>query len=194
MGFWLCFLRPTSYRQRTIKAYAYWISYEGYQNVLTALRNDVGAIVWKGKRQRYYKVKPIDKILPRQIMRCAAAAAASTTIDSPKKKTVTDYSNAAVRIVSSPCFFRAPMLTSQIHTKWDPSFCDSTEYQLRYTTTTTKKKNTNEGDAARDETTNPWSELWLTETERKIIEYHQSTGNWLTVKELALQQQAQTTT
>ena len=189
-----CFLRPTSYRQQTIKAYAYWISYEGYQNVLTALRNDVGAIVWKGKRQRYYKVKPIDKILPRQILRCATATAASTTTDSPDRNTATDSANAAVRIVSAPCFFRAPMLTSQIHTKWDPSFCDSTEYQLRYTTNT-KNRNKNEDDAAnKDETTNPWSELWLTETERKIIEHHQSTGNWLTVKELVLQQQAQTTT
>ena len=153
----------------------------------------MGAIVWKGKRQRYYKVKPIDKILPRQILRCAtAAAAASTATDSPERKTATDSANAAVRIVSAPCFFRAPMLTSQIHTKWDPSFCNSTEYQLQYTTNT-KNRNKNEDDAASDDT-NPWSKLWLTKTERKIIEHHQSTGNWLTVKELALQQQAQTTT
>ncbi|KAL3909973.1 MAG: hypothetical protein SGILL_007875, partial [Bacillariaceae sp.] len=49
-------------------AYAYWISKQGYERLMESLRNDVGAMLWKGKRMRHYLVKPIDKILPRQIM------------------------------------------------------------------------------------------------------------------------------
>jgi hypothetical protein len=37
-------------------AYAYWISSEGYDCVLENLRRDVGALLWKGKRARYYQV------------------------------------------------------------------------------------------------------------------------------------------
>eukprot|EP00546_Thalassionema_frauenfeldii_P003912 CAMPEP_0178921552 /NCGR_PEP_ID=MMETSP0786-20121207/15629_1 /TAXON_ID=186022 /ORGANISM="Thalassionema frauenfeldii, Strain CCMP 1798" /LENGTH=198 /DNA_ID=CAMNT_0020595753 /DNA_START=115 /DNA_END=712 /DNA_ORIENTATION=- len=48
-------------------AYAYWISKEGYNALMEKLRHDVGAIVWKGKRMRQYIIKPIDKVMPRQI-------------------------------------------------------------------------------------------------------------------------------
>jgi hypothetical protein len=35
-------------------AYAYWISKQGYEHVLSELQNDVGSLLWKGKRARYY--------------------------------------------------------------------------------------------------------------------------------------------
>ena len=47
--------------------YAYWISHDAYRIILQTLQNDIGAILWKGKRMRYYHVKPIDKVIPRII-------------------------------------------------------------------------------------------------------------------------------
>jgi hypothetical protein len=35
-------------------AYAYWISKQGYEHVLNELQQDVGSILWKSKRARYY--------------------------------------------------------------------------------------------------------------------------------------------
>jgi hypothetical protein len=93
--------------------YAYWISKDAYEAVMDVLRKDVGALLWRSKRMRYYQVKPIDKILPRQI----SAA----------------FDGSAVLIPRAPAFFRAPMLTSKIHAQWDPAFCKSTEYQLQQT-------------------------------------------------------------
>ena len=48
--------------------YAYWISHDAYRIILQTLQNDIGAILWKGKRMRYYHVKPIDKVIPRIII------------------------------------------------------------------------------------------------------------------------------
>ncbi len=126
-------------------AYAYWISRKGYETLMETLRSDVGAMVWKGKRMRNYAVKPIDKILPRQTLR--------------------KFGPTAVQISTHPAFFRAPMLTSKIHTKWDPGFCESTEYQLQQTCL-------------------KWDDLWLTTTERKIVQHHKDFGKWLTIREL----------
>ena len=126
-------------------AYAYWMSNEGYESLMETLRNDVGAILWKGKRQRHYSVKPIDKILPRQ--------------------TIANFGSSSVQISSQPAFFRAPMLTSKIHSKWDPGFCDATEYQLQ----------SNNLD---------WYNLSLTDTEREIVSHHKNSGKWITEMEL----------
>jgi hypothetical protein len=122
-------------------AYAYWISPEGYQSLLDRLRKDVGAMLWRGKRMRYYSVKPIDKILPRLTMAA--------------------FGNDSVHIPTHPAFFRAPMLTSKIHTQWDPEFCKSTEYQLRH--------------CGLD-----WTDLWLSEKERAVVAHRIETGEWLT--------------
>ena len=65
----------------------------------------------KSKRMKTYKVKPIDKILPRRI------------------SSQSDHNN-NVWISKIPCFFRAPMLHSTIHPQWDIGFCQSTERQL----------------------------------------------------------------
>jgi hypothetical protein len=126
-------------------SYAYWMSKAAYESMLYTLRHDVGAMLWKGKRMRTYSVKPIDKMLPRQTMAA--------------------FGKQSVHITTHPAFFRAPMLTSKIHTKWDPEFCKSTEFQLRH--------------ADLD-----WSKLWLSDTEREIVNHHQSNGQWLTPAEL----------
>jgi hypothetical protein len=125
-------------------AYAYWMSKEAYESMLHTLQLDVGAMLWKGKRMRVYAVKPVDKILPRI--------------------TQEHFGPPSVHIATHPAFFRAPMLTSKIHTRWDPDFCRSTEFQLGHTDL-------------------DWSKLWLVETEREIVNHHQSTGNWLTPAE-----------
>ena len=100
----------------------------------------------KGKRMRFYSVKPIDKILPRQ--------------------TISAFGKNSVHISTHPAFFRAPMLTSKIHTQWDPEFCKSTEYQL--------------GKSSME-----WSDLWLTRNEQEVITHRQATGEWLTIAKLS---------
>lgn len=134
-------------------AYAYWISPDAYEAVLSALSNDVGALLWKMKSARYYTVKPIDKILPRLVMQ--------------------HFGPSSVMITTKPAFFRAPMLTSKIHAQWDPEFCQSTAYQL----TQTKLS---------------WSNLWLTESERRVVEHHRATGEWLTPAQLESAEQSAT--
>lgn len=56
-------------------------------------------------------------------------------------------------------------LSSKIHTKWDPEFCKSTEYQLTQCSLN-------------------WNDLFLTETERLIVEHRVSSGSWKTEREL----------
>lgn len=126
-------------------AYAYWISEEGYSALLKKLRCDVGAMLWKGKRMRQYMVKPIDKVIPRQV--------------------IAALSQESIHVTKKPAFFRAPMLTSKIHSKWDPMFCSSTQYQLCKTSLT-------------------WLDLWLTEVEKEIVEHHIQTGEWLTASQM----------
>jgi hypothetical protein len=128
-------------------AYCYWMSARGYEYLMNDLRNDVGKMLWKGKRQRYYAVKPIDKILPRL--------------------TKAAFGHQSVHIATHPAFFRAPMLTSKIHTQFDPEFCKSTEYQLRR--------------GGLD-----WSDLWLSDAERKIVDHRKAKGEWLTLAQLEL--------
>lgn len=114
-------------------------------SVLQRLRIDVGALLFRGNRARYYFVKPIDKIVPRQV--------AAT------------YGAASVQLSTHPSFYRAPMLTSKIHTKWDPEFCKSTEYQLRQTGL-------------------DWSDLWLSEIELQVVRHAEKSGEWLTPAQL----------
>jgi hypothetical protein len=72
-----------------------------------------------------------------------------------------------VQLARQPAFFRAPMLTSQIHTQWDPEFCKSTTYQLQQS-----------GLA--------WTDLSLTCVEEQIVRHAMQTGVWLTPAEWRL--------
>lgn len=121
--------------------YAYWMSKEGYEAVLDVLRSDVGAMLFKNKRARCYTVKPVDKIFPRQLLN--------------------RFGPNAVQLVTHPAFFRAPMLTSQIHSQWDPEFCKSSEYQLQQTGLS-------------------WDDLNLTPVEKRVVNHRNKSGQWVT--------------
>jgi hypothetical protein len=125
-------------------SYGYYLSREGYEMFLSALQNDVGAMLRKGKRARHYTVKPIDKILPRLILEMASA----------------NNNPHAVHLPSHPAVFRAPMLASRIHAKYDPEFCKSTSYQL-------------------DRTGLAWADLWLSPNERDAVRHRERTGSWI---------------
>lgn len=129
-------------------AYAYWVSQDGYNALLQRLQRDVGAILWKGKRMRVYQVKPIDKVMPRQVI----AAADTRTV---------------VHVSRQPAFFRAPMLTSKIHAQWDPEFCKSTQFQLSHSHLTWQDLSLTELEQriVAHEEANPGE--WLTVTEMK---------------------------
>lgn len=127
-------------------AYAYWISSQGLDCLLSSLRNDVGSLLWKGKRMRCHVVKPIDKVLPRQI--------------------ISLFGQQSVHVTTHPAFFRAPMLSSKLHSQWDAEFCKSTSYQLECTGLN-------------------WSDLWLTNEEEAVIEHSKKSCAWLTMEKLA---------
>jgi len=148
-------------------AFAYWVSKEGYEALIESLQKDVGALLWKGKRMRCYQVKPIDKIIPRRIM-----AALSETENHDGR----DH----IHVATHPSFFRAPMLTSQIHSQWDAEFCRSTEFQMkRCNQEGISKDDDREGEELE------WQHLWLTKEETQIVEHRQVHTVWLTLKELA---------
>jgi hypothetical protein len=139
-------------------AYAYWVSRRGLEMLLEDLRLDVGALVWKGKRMRCHIAKPIDKILPRRIM--------------------ARLGKNSVHLTTRPAFFRAPMLTSKIHTQYDSEFCRSTEYQLKHCS--------GDNENALQQSLS-WENLWLSEDERAIVLYKEKSpdGVWITLTQLS---------
>ena len=150
-------------------AFAYWISKEGHRALIDSLQKDVGSLLWKGKRMRYHVVKPIDKVMPRKIM---AAFGSFGNIEDGRE---------CIHVATDPAFFRAPMLTSQIHSQWDAEFCRSTEYQMLSCRQKSKHKSSC-GHVASDEV---WDSLWLTEQEREIIKYKKTHQEWLTLNQLS---------
>ena len=151
-------------------AYAYWISREGHQALIDSLQKDVGSLLWKGKRMRYYVVKPIDKVLPRKIL---AAFSHSGNADDGKE---------CIHVATDPAFFRAPMLTSQIHSQWDAEFCKSTEFQMLSCWHKDDNKDVTRAKRAKGEV---WDSLWLTEQERAVISYRNVEKKWLTLDQLS---------
>ena len=113
------------------------VSEKALDEILAKLQNDIGAVMWKGKRMKTYRIKPIDKQMPR--------TARDAGMD--------------VRVGNNPVFFRAPMLTSKIHTKFDAEFCKSTQVQLDFIGV-------------------KWEDLWLTEEEKETVEKYRATGKW----------------
>lgn len=120
-------------------SYGYWMSKEGYNCLLDSLRDDVGSMLWKGKRQRFYQVKPVDKVIPRRLLKI--------------------FGHMSVQLPVRPVAFRAPMLTSKIHTQWDPEFCKSTTTQL--------KQNGMD-----------WGDLMLSEDDETVVRHWRNTGEW----------------
>eukprot|EP00956_Cyclotella_meneghiniana_P019025 scaffold32223_cov83-Cyclotella_meneghiniana.AAC.8 len=91
--------------------FAYTISAQAYQSLITNLQNDVGALMWKSKKMRAYHAKPIDKILPRHIR--------------------SEYGEECVHLPEKVAFVRCPMLGSLLHPQWEVLFCESTELQYK---------------------------------------------------------------
>ena len=165
--------------------YAYWISPEAYQIILQTLQNDIGAIVWKGKRMRYYHVKPIDKVIPRILRNHFDATHQNhrhakndtgTTIPTTVSSHCPMERSSCIQIPIRPIFFRAPMLSSNIHTKWDAQFCASTHYQMQQMSSTSLLCSTATATAFTNAFTNTvssYQDLFLSETERMVVEYAQ---------------------
>lgn len=89
--------------------FAYTISPAAYHALIEQLRNDVGMLMWKGKRMRAYQAKAIDKIIPRTVRET--------------------FGETAVHLSNKVAFVRAPMLGSLLHKQWEQGFCESTELQ-----------------------------------------------------------------
>ena len=94
-------------------AFAYYIHIKGIKSIIEELQKDVGALVWKGKRMKLYSVKPIDKVIPRMLLRHG-------------------YEPNQIRCCSNVRFVRAPMLQSTLHTQYDEAYCKSTTKQLEF--------------------------------------------------------------
>ena len=152
--------------------YAYSVSRPGYESLLSDLRNDVGAILWRGKAMPSYLVKPIDRVLPRRIME--------------------RFGRDAVHVAALPAFFRAPMLKSTIHSQLDVEFCKSTEYQMAVAGRNVGRVDGDDaGGGSNSEQTEKacrrrrrrwkplgWESLWLTDDEKKVIAQRIEVGDW----------------
>ena len=122
---------------------------------------------------RHHLVKPIDKVLPRKIIQ--------------------QYGRDCVHVTSHPAFFRAPMLTSQIHAQWDAEFCKSTEYLMLRCSKDHNRKNGRgcENDdhgkdtmtSIEEQVSNNWDLLYLTKQEQQIVNHRKKTGVWLSISE-----------
>lgn len=154
-------------------AYAYWVSSKGYHTVLQTLQNDIGSFLWKSKRMKTYKVKPIDKILPRRIV---MQQHDTVTMDNSSI-------NNNVWISKIPCFFRAPMLHSTIHPQWDMGFCQSTERQLELIVINNGCNNTAVSSSM------DWEDLFLEKELLEVVRYRKKYGEWIRYNDIVDKQQ-----
>jgi len=133
--------------------FAYTISPSCYHTLINTLQNDVGQLMWKGKRMRAYQAKPIDKILPRHVK--------------------TEFSPFNIHIPKKVAFVRAPMLGSLLHPQWEEGFCSSTE--LQYQLSCGKQ----DGNENSKEDSSVWDHVWLTQEEREVVSHRKKTGRWI---------------
>ena len=159
-------------------AYAYWISRRGWKNLLHRIRNDMpmAVVAERGKNLRGYVVRPIDRIL---VSRCVSQddceeamrslqirQAAGCSLASHELEGKTRIQPATVHlsrvVAGAPCCYRAPMLRSTIHDKWDGAFCESSEAQMRCCV------------AIEDS----FQGLWLSEAEFEAVRLQQEHGEW----------------
>ncbi|KAL7470632.1 hypothetical protein ACHAXS_010882 [Conticribra weissflogii] len=136
-------------------AFAYTISAPAYRSLIYQLQNDVGSMLWKGKKMRSYKVKAIDKILPRHVRE--------------------QFGRNSVHVTNKVAFVRGPMLGSLLHQHWDKSFCESTEWHFSLScceSSTSSLDNVGDG-------SNVWDQVWLPDSERRIVEHRKCSGKWI---------------
>ena len=132
-------------------AFAYTISPAAYHTFISQLQNDVGSLVWKGKRMRAYQAKPIDKILPRHVKSA--------------------FGPRSLHLPDKVAFVRAPMLGSLLHPQWEEGFCGSTELQYQLSCSGEESNPTNGSDV--------WDCVWLTDEERQVVSHRKKSGHWL---------------
>jgi len=119
---------------------------------------------------RCYAVKPIDKILPRRVMKA---------FSSDMEQIVGRHH---VHVTTHPSFFRAPMLESQIHSQWDAEFCKSSEYQMRHGV----------GEIDEKSSFDVWGRLWLNEEEKEVVKHRNVSGAWKYYSDIVSQQETAT--
>ena len=121
-GEWPIFTEERSGRSADLfwGAYAYSLTPPAARGFLRAVRLNFRTMLFRQRRRGVIKASPIDRAIPfclrggdervpaAQRLACVAALSLSTP----------------------PLFFRAPMLASQLHTKWDTRFFDTTTAQL----------------------------------------------------------------
>mmetsp|Transcript_26057 Transcript_26057/g.29783 ORF Transcript_26057/g.29783 Transcript_26057/m.29783 type:complete len:138 (+) Transcript_26057:38-451(+) len=129
---------------------------------------------------RHHMVKPIDKVMPRKII-STFSSSSSEHDDLDDGDMNSSSGRDHVHVATNPAFFRAPMLTSQIHSQWDAEFCKSTEFQMISCLDSKTRKFHDENDSLGS----VWNSLWLTVQERRIVEYKKKTKKWLTLGELS---------
>jgi hypothetical protein len=129
-------------------------------------------------------VKPIDKIIPRRIMDAFGGGDGG------------GGGRRHVHVATHPAFFRAPMLTSQIHSQWDAEFCISSECQMMWTGDVTAKvandtirmsgdfdtRTTQHGSTS--SSSHVWNCLWLNHEEKCVVDYQQIHKEWLRYREI----------
>ena len=162
-------------------AYAYWISRHGWENLLHRIRNDMpmAVVAERGKNLRGFIVRPIDRIL---VSRCVSQeddceeAMRSLNVRQAEGSSIASHElamqgqtrnqpamvNLSRVVAGAPCCYRAPMLRSTIHDKWDGAFCVSSEAQMRCCV------------AVRDS----FQGLWLSEAEREAVRLQKEHGEW----------------
>lgn len=137
--------------------FAYTVSPSAYRTLINSLQNDVGALMWKGKRMRAYRAKPIDKVLPRHVY--------------------SEFGSQHVHLPAKVAFVRGPMLGSLLHPQWEEGFCNSTELQYSLSCGGKCGQSLIDGSAV-------WDHVWLTSTERQVVNHRRKEGKWITKDEL----------
>lgn len=125
--------------------FAYTVSPAAYHSFILRLQNDVGSLMWKGKKMRAYRAKPIDKILPRHVKSA--------------------YEPSAVHVPSKVAFVRGPMV-SLLHPQWDAGFRSSTELQYRLSCGCKDTTSSIDHNSCID----VWNHVWLGREERGLVQ------------------------
>eukprot|EP00037_Helgoeca_nana_P019924 m.196244 g.196244 ORF g.196244 m.196244 type:complete len:625 (-) comp25054_c0_seq5:2036-3910(-) len=130
--------------------FGYIVSRRGAKRLLLSLRADVGSILWRPKRSKTARVKPVDRVIPRRLLYLPPGGVRGVPADAPVLSAV---------ILSRPALFRAPMLRSTMHAKWDAPACCATAAQL--------------GAAGVG-----FGTLWLSDAEKDTVGRFAATGLW----------------
>eukprot|EP00581_Thalassiosira_minuscula_P016439 CAMPEP_0183717132 /NCGR_PEP_ID=MMETSP0737-20130205/10825_1 /TAXON_ID=385413 /ORGANISM="Thalassiosira miniscula, Strain CCMP1093" /LENGTH=942 /DNA_ID=CAMNT_0025946515 /DNA_START=175 /DNA_END=3000 /DNA_ORIENTATION=+ len=134
--------------------FAYTISPSAYRTLIHQLQNDVGSLMWKGKRMRAYQAKPIDKVLPRHIK--------------------SEFGPKSIHLPDRVAFVRAPMLGSLLHPHWEEGFCNSTELQYHLSHGGESSNSDNRANGS-----DVWDNIFLSEEEIRIINHRRKHGKWI---------------